>query len=165
MNRDYNLVIFGSYHGATLHSVKFSDSELCEYEIFLDTPEIRNNKGFYPVEALVLEMIKEIGFIDEYLDYEVDGKDIPVCKIKTEVASNLRLFFLCDDPKLSIVGGGGVKPWHVRNYQKVPVCNSAVELLVHTHTEIQRRISSGDIRIVTNTYGSLQYDGNLRFRC
>ena len=163
MNREYDLTIFGSNRGGTLHSIKFTDSDLCEYDKFLDNPRNRNHKRYYDVTELVLEMIKESGFTVDFLDYRVDTRNVSVCHIKEEVASNLRLYFLVDNPKLSIVGGGGIKPWHARTYQAVSACNSAVKLLKHTYGEIQKRLLSGEIILVQMDDATQEYEGNLRF--
>lgn len=132
-----------------IFSPKFEGETETEFEKFLRTYSDSKYKKDISIILARIEKIQRDGAQDRHFRYESKMNE-KIRAIPPNIeTSKLRLYCICFNEKLIILGGGGVK--HTRTYQEDPALNEQVERLKLIHKqllyEIQKNpdVLSGDV--------------------
>lgn len=117
-----------------IYSPKFEGETETEFEKFLRLYSIPRYKKDIAIILARIEKIQRDGAQDRHFRYESKMNE-KIRAIPPNIeSSRLRLYCICFDEKMIILGGGGVK--HTRTYQEDPVLNEQVERLKLIHRQL-----------------------------
>lgn len=121
-----------------IYSPKFEGETETEFEKFLRLYSIPRYKKDIAIILARIEKIQRDGAQDRHFRYESKMNE-KIRAIPPNIeSSRLRLYCICFDEKMIILGGGGVK--HTRTYQEDPVLNEQVERLKLIHKQLLNEI-------------------------
>lgn len=140
-----------------IYSPKFDGEKQNEFEKFLcaySTPQYKNDLAIILAR---IQKIEEDGAHDRHFRYESKMcekiRAIPP-NIET---SKLRLYCICINESVIILGGGGRKK--TRTYQEDPILNGQVETLKKIHRQLLAQMQDGSSEITDEP----AIDGKIRF--
>lgn len=117
-----------------IYSPRFEGETETEFEKFLRLYFIPRYKKDIAIILARIEKIQRDGAQDRHFRYESKMNE-KIRAIPPNIeSSKLRLYCICFDEKMIILGGGGVK--HTRTYQEDPVLNEQVERLKLIHRQL-----------------------------
>ncbi len=144
MKRYLVLERINSSKNVAIYSPVFDGGDTTEFEKFISKYE--GDESFAEDLDTILSRIKVIegmGVEDRYFRYESGHNDNVSALPSHFDASRLRLYCICYNSRLLILGNGGEKK--TRTYQEDPVLNQCVEDMKMINKELVRMIKKGNI--------------------
>lgn len=161
MKKRIFIEILEEYDNVNIYSIRFEGETLSEYERFILTHRAQFKKDL-GVLAYRLEKITESGVFDRHFRYEGYKKD-RVSAIPSHLdTSNLRVYCICINERILILGNGGIKK--TRTYNENPLLNKIVLTMQEIDNLIRAKEKFGKIIINDkNINGELYIDIDNKF--
>lgn len=144
MKRYLVLERINSSEKVAIYSPVFEGGDITEFEKFISKYE---NDGTFAKDLDVIlsriRIIEEMGAEDRYFRYESSRRDKVSALPSHFDTSRLRLYCICYNSRLLILGNGGEKK--TRTYQEDPFLNQCVEDMKKINEELVRMIKRGTI--------------------
>ncbi len=155
MKRYLVLERINSSENVAIYSPVFDGEGVSEFEKFIAKYE--HDKSFFKDLDVILTRIKiveEMGVEDRYFRYESSRTDSVFALPSYFDSSRLRLYCICCNTKLLILGNGGEKK--TRTYQEDPILNQCVEDMKMVNRELVRAFKQGRL-----LFDGINLRGNL----
>lgn len=140
-----------------IYSPTFDGDDKSELEKFIskfeDDPELQKDLGIIFARIGIIE---EQGVLDRFFRYESKKNDNVAALPSHFDTAQLRLYCICYNEKLLILGNGGKKT--TRTYQEDPVLNQYVEDMQKINKELWWKINKGEIH-----FEGIELAGDLSF--
>ena len=141
----------------SIYSPTFDGDDKSELEKFIskfeDDPELQKDLGIIFARIGIIE---EQGVLDRFFRYESKKNDNVAALPSHFDTAQLRLYCICYNEKLLILGNGGKKT--TRTYQEDPVLNQYVEDMQKINKELWWKINKGEIH-----FEGIELAGDLSF--
>ena len=140
-----------------IYSPTFDGDDKSELEKFIskfeDDPKFKKDLGTIFARIGIIE---EQGVLDRFFRYESKKNDKVAALPSHFDTGKLRLYCICYNENLLILGNGGKKT--TRSYQDDPILNQYVEDMLKINKELWWKIEKGEIH-----FEGIELAGNLSF--
>lgn len=140
--REIIVEIFEEHSQVNFYSIRFSDNELSESELFfekfLDDEDLEED---FEILSKLLDKIGENGADPRHFRYAGTSRDKVAALPEYLSSTNLRLYAIRLNKNIVILGNGGLKT--TKTYNEDPFLNECVETLKQIDRFIDSRINNG----------------------